>query len=138
LYQSLVKEKQLFSNINCFHFGSVDAGLLAIEGKLIKGVKMEDAEKAIEEELEKMKRQVISDAELEKVKNKTESLMAFEDIPLMSRAGSLATYELLGDANLMNKELEHYQAVTALDIQEESKNIFTENNSNTLYYYSEN
>lgn len=138
LYQSLIKEKQLFSNINCFHFGSVDAGLLAIEGKLIKGIKMEDAEKAIEEELEKMKMETVSDAELQKVKNKTESLMAFEDVPLMSRAGSLATYELLGDANLMNKELDHYHAVTAKNIQEESKNIFTENNCSTLYYYSEN
>ena len=138
LFQALVKEKQLFSNINCFHFGSVDAGLLAIEGKLIKGVKMEDAEKAIEEELEKMKNETVTEAELEKVKNKTESLMAFEDVPLMSRAGSLTTYELLGDANLMNKELKHYQAVTAQDIQQESKNIFTENNCSTLYYYSEN
>ncbi|MDB5222424.1 MAG: peptidase [Chitinophagaceae bacterium] len=138
LYQSLVKEKQLFSNINCFHFGSADAGLLAIDGKLIKGVKMEDAEKAIEEELEKMKNEMVSEAELEKVKNKTESLMAFEDVPLMSRAGSLATYELLGDADLMNKELEHYHAVTAQDIQQESKNIFIKENCNTLYYYSEN
>ena len=138
LYQSLVKEKKLFSNINCFHFGSVDAGLLAIEGKLVKGVKMEEAEKAIEEELEKMKNNLVSEDELQKVKNKTESLMAFEDIPLMSRAGSLATYELLGDANLMNKELEHYKTVTVKDIQEESKNIFTQENSNTLYYYSEN
>jgi predicted Zn-dependent peptidase len=136
LYQSLVKEKQLFSNINCFHFGSADAGLLAIEGKLVKGVKMEDAEKAIEEELEKMKIENVSETELEKVKNKTESLMAFEDVPLMSRAGSLATYELLGDADLMNKELEHYQAVTVQDIQRESKNIFTEDNCSTLYYYS--
>lgn len=138
LYQSLVKEKQLFSNINCFHFGSVDAGLIAIEGKLIKGIKMQDAEKAIEEELEKMKSEMVSDAELEKVKNKTESLMAFEDVPLMSRASSLATYELLGDADLMNKELEHYQAVTAQDIQQECKNIFTKENCSTLYYYSEN
>ena len=138
LYQSLVKEKQLFSNINCFHFGSVDAGLVAIEGKLIKGVKMQDAEKAIEEELEKMKNEMVSEVELEKVKNKTESLMAFEDVPLMSRAGSLATYELLGDADLMNKELEHYHAVTAQDIQQESKNIFTKENCSTLYYYSEN
>ena len=39
LYQSLVKEKQLFSNLDCYHFGSIDAGLLAIEGKLVKGVK---------------------------------------------------------------------------------------------------
>ena len=138
LYQSLVKEKQLFSNINCFHFGSTDAGLLAIDGKLIKGVKMEEAEKAIEEELQKMKNEMVSEAELEKVKNKTESLMAFEDVPLMSRASSLANYELLGDADLMNKELEHYHAVTAQDIQQESKNIFTENNCSTLYYYSEN
>jgi predicted Zn-dependent peptidase len=138
LYQSLVKEKQLFSNINCFHFGSVDAGLIAIEGKLVKGVKMQEAENAIEAELEMMKNEMVSETELEKVKNKTESLMAFEDVPLMSRAGSLATYELLGDANLMNKELEHYQGVTAQDIQQESKNIFTKDNCSTLYYYSEN
>jgi zinc protease len=138
LYQSLVKEKQLFSNINCFHFGSVDAGLLAIDGKLVKGVKMQDAEKAIEEELEKMKNELVGEDELQKVKNKTESMMAFEDIALMSRANSLATYELLGDADLMNKELQRYQAVTANDIQQESKNIFTENNCSTLYYYSEN
>ena len=138
LYQSLVKEKQLFSNINCFHFGSVEAGLLAIEGKLIKGVSMQDAENAIEAELEKMRTETVSEAELEKVKNKTESLMAFEDVPLMSRAGSLANYELLGDADLMNKELAHYQAVTAEDIRQESKNIFTKENCSTLYYYSEN
>ncbi len=138
LYQSLVKEKQLFSNINCFHFGSVDEGLLAIEGKLIKGVTMQAAEKAIEEELDKMKQQKVSEEELQKVKNKTESLMAFEDISLMNRAGSLATYELLGDASLMNRELEHYQSVTAQQIQEECNNIFTETNSSTLYYYSEN
>jgi zinc protease len=138
LYQSLVKEKQLFSNINCFHFGSADAGLLAIEGKLIKGIKMEDAEKAIDEELNKMKNEKVNEDELQKVKNKTESLMAFEDVPLMSRASSLATYELLGDANLMNKELGHYQSVSAENIKDECNNIFTESNSNTLYYYSEN
>ncbi len=138
LYQSLVKEKQLFSNINCFHFGSVDAGLIAIEGKLVKGVKMQDAEKAIEEELDKMKNEMVSEAELQKVKNKTESLMAFEDVPLMSRASSLATYELLGDADLMNKELDHYHAVTAQEIQQECNNIFTKENCSTLYYYSEN
>lgn len=138
LYQSLVKEKQLFSNIECYHFGSVDAGLLAIEGKLVKGVKMPDAEKAILEELDKMKAEKVSETELQKVKNKTESLIAFEDISLMNRANSLATYELLGDASLMNKELERYHAVTSAQIQEESAIIFKENNCSTLYYYSEN
>jgi len=138
LFQSLVKEKQLFSNIECYHFGSVDAGLLAIEGKLVKGVTMEAAEHAVEQELEKMKTEKISDSELQKVKNKTESLITFEDVSLMNRANSLATYELLGDADLMNKELSMYQAVTADEIMEESSKIFNEDNSNTLYYYSVN
>ena len=48
LYQALVKEKQLFSNIECYHFGSTDNGLLAIEGKLVKGVKLQEAEAAID------------------------------------------------------------------------------------------
>jgi predicted Zn-dependent peptidase len=138
LFQSLVKEKQLISNIEWYHFGSVDAGLLAIEGKLVKGVKMEDAEQAVEMELEKLRTEKISDSELQKVKNKTESLITFEYVSLMNRANSLATYELLGDAELMNKELSMYQEVTADEIMEESRNIFNENNSNTLYYYSEN
>ena len=138
LYEALVKEKKLFSNINCFHFGSVDKGLLAIEGKLVKGVTMKEAEAGIEAELQKMKELEITDEELEKVKNKTESLMAFEDISLINRANSLATYELLGDANLMNEELEHYRAVTAADIRRESNAIFLDDNCSTMYYYSEN
>lgn len=138
LFQSLVKEQQLFSNIECNHSGSIDAGLLAIQGRLVKGIKMEDAETAIEKELEKMKNEMVSGTELQKVKNKTESLIAFEDVSLVNRAVSLANYELLGDAGLMNKELEHYQAVTAEEILQESRNIFDERNSNTLYYYSDN
>jgi predicted Zn-dependent peptidase len=136
LYQALVKEKQLFSNIECYHFGTLDAGLLAIEGKLVKGVKMEDAEAAIEVELEKIRNEKVTEAELEKVKNKTESMIAFEDMSVMNRANSLAFYELLGDASLMNTELDRYNAVTVEDIQQESQKIFREENSSTLYYRS--
>jgi len=138
LYQALVKEKQLFSNIDCYQFGAIDKGLLAIEGKLVKGVKMEDAEKAVEEELEKIQSDLVDEKELQKVKNKTESIIAFEDMTIMSRAGSLANYELLGNANLMNEELETYQAITAADIQQYSRQIFKPSNSNTLAYYSKN
>jgi zinc protease len=138
LYQALVKEKQLFSNIECYHFGSTDAGLLAIEGKLVKGIKIEAAEKAVEDELDKMKNKLASETELQKVKNKTESMIAFEDMSVMSRANSLAYYELLGDASWMNFELEKYGSVTTEDIFQESRNIFRNSNSNTLYYLSEN
>ncbi len=138
LFQALVKEKQLFSNIDCYHMGTIDAGLLTISGKLVKGIKPEDAEKAIEAEIEKLRTILISEEELQKVKNKTESIIAFEDMALGSRANSLAMYELLGDANLINTELNKYHEVTAQQIMEECNVIFEESNSNTLYYLSEN
>jgi predicted Zn-dependent peptidase len=99
---------------------------------------MESAEKAVTEELEKIKNELISEPELTKVKNKTESTIAFEDMTVMNRANSLAFYELIGDAELMNQELEKYNAVTTEDILHEARNIFREENSSTLYYYSNN
>lgn len=138
LFQSLVKEKKLFSNIDCYHFGSTDAGLMTIEGKLVKGVDIKEAESAVNEELEKLQREGITEAELEKVKNKTESAMAFEDMSLTNRAASIAMYELLGDADLMNTELSRYHAVTAEQIKEQSRIIFDENNCSTMYYLSNN
>ncbi len=137
LFQALVKEKKMFSNIECYHYGTVDRGLLAIEGKLVKGVDIFEAEKAIEEILTDLKQNKIEEKELQKVKNKTESLMAFEDMTLMNRANSLAYYEFLGDASLMNTELGKYQLVSTSDIINESRNIFDEKNSNTLYYLAQ-
>ncbi len=136
LFQSLVKEQQLFSSIECSHTGSIDPGLLCIDGKLVKGVSLEQAENAVIEELEKMKAELISEVELQKIKNKTESMLAFEDISLMNRANSLANYELLGDANLMNTELESYQAITREEIREECRKVFVDTNCSTLYYRS--
>jgi zinc protease len=137
LHQALIKEKRLFSQIECYHTGSVDPGLVVIEGKLIKGVNMAEAEKAVEEELDKLKAAPITETELTKIKNKTESAIVFEDMSVMNRANSLAIYELLGDVNMMNTELARYQAVTAEEILTTSRQIFDPNNSNTLYYYSE-
>ncbi|MEO6232953.1 MAG: pitrilysin family protein [Ferruginibacter sp.] len=138
LFQALVKEKQLFSHIDCSHYGSTDAGLLSIEGRLVKGVKMADAEAALMQEIVALQQEGITEKELQKVKNKTESMMAFEDMSVMSRATSLAMYELLGDADLINKELNSYQAVTSEEIMLESRVIFDDKNSNTLYYFANN
>jgi len=138
LYQALVKEQKLFSNIECYHFGSIDTGLLTIEGKLVKGVKIEDAEKAVNTEVEKMKTNLVDEKELQKVINKTESTILFEDMTVMSRANSLAYYELLGDAQLMNDELPKYESVTVQELLEECIKVFDEKNSNTLYYLARN
>ncbi|HVM87446.1 MAG TPA: pitrilysin family protein [Puia sp.] len=138
LFQSLVKEKKLFSNIECYQTGSVEPGLLVIEGRLIKGVDMQGADRAVEEEIQKIITEKVDEKELAKVKNKTEAAIVFEDMSVMNRAASLAIYELLGDANMMNTELGKYQSVTTDDILCESRKIFDNRNSNTIYYYSNN
>ena len=136
LYEQLVKVKQIFSSIDCYHFGTVDPGLLVIEGKLVKGISMTVAEKAVLEEVEKIKNNLLDVKEVQKVINKTESMICFEDMSIMNRAHSLAFYELLGDAQLMNKELSMYQKVTPVMIQQTAREIFKDTNRNTLYYYS--
>ncbi|MBP6624526.1 MAG: insulinase family protein, partial [Chitinophagaceae bacterium] len=96
------------------------------------------ADAAIIEEIDKLKAEVITESELEKIKNKVESMIAFEDLSLLSRANNLAFYELLGDAELMNKEFDNYNRVTASEIHEAANQILDVNNSNTLFYLAKN
>lgn len=138
LYQQLVKEQRLFASIDCYHFGTVEKGLVAVDGKLAEGVAIEQAEAAVQAVLQQVQEEVINDHELAKVKNKTESVIAFEDMNVMSRANSLAFYELLGDAQLMNDELQRYQEITATDIRTYSQQLFAPTNSNVLHYLRKN
>lgn len=138
LHQKLVKEQAIFSQIDCYHTGSVENGLLVIEGKILPFVKPEDADKAIQVEIGLLKNNKISELELEKVKNKIESMIAFEDLSLLSRANNLAFYELLGDAEMMNQELGNYQAVSLDDVIACANEVFSDENTNTLYYLAKN
>ena len=61
-------------------------------------------------------------------------MVAFEDMNLLARANNLAYYELLGDAGMMNTEMERYAQVSAAEVQAAAKDIFRKENSNTLYY----
>jgi hypothetical protein len=47
---------------------------------------------------------------------------------------NLAFYELFGDANLINTDLQNYLAVTVNEIQEEAKKLFNREQATTLFY----
>lgn len=134
LHQHLVKEQKLFSQIDCYHTGSVEKGLIVIEGKISEGISVEQADAAIEKELELLKAEKISETELEKVKTKIESMLAFEDLSLLNRANNLAFYELLGDASQMNTEFDNYNEVTVDDIHAQANEILNPNKCSTMYY----
>lgn len=134
LYTELVKDKKLFSQVNCYHTGSVEKGLLVVMGNLADGITPEDGEKAIDSVVQDFISEGVSQDELDKVINKIESLMEFEDMSLISRANNLAFYELLGDASKMNEEFENYKSVSAAAIQEQAAHIFRKENENVLFY----
>lgn len=136
LYKELVKTKKLFSELNAFTMGDFDKGLFVISGNLVKGVKMEEAEKAIDDELNKIRKEKIKEEELTKIKNKMESTLTFSKMDVLAKATNLAISELLGDADLINQEEKKYAAVTADDVMEQANLVFDKNNCSTLYYMS--
>jgi len=134
LYQNLIKEQKLFSQINAYQLDSFDEGLFIISGNLAEGISFEQAEKGIIDEIKKIKETLVSKNELMKVKNKIESTRAFGETSVLNKAMNLAIEELLGDANNVNKEIENYQKVTSNDIQRIAKEILNESNCSTLIY----
>ncbi|WP_410220825.1 M16 family metallopeptidase [Pedobacter sp.] len=134
LFNSLLKEQKLFSDINAYITASIDQGLFIVEGKLVKEVKMEEAENAIWKELEKLTTEPVTENELTKVKNKSESIMVFSEMNLLDKAMNLAYYELLGDAANLNTEIDKYLKITAAEIQEAARETFKKEKSSTLYY----
>lgn len=134
LYRRLLKEQQLFTHIDCYVTGSIDPGLLIIEGKPALGISLEMAEEVIWKELELLKNELIPDKELQKLKNKIENTLCFSELNVLNKAINLAFFELLGDANLINEEGKHYQAVTTEDIKQMANQIFTPENCSELYY----
>jgi zinc protease len=134
MHNSLIKEKKIFSDIHAYLMGDLDKGLFVISGKLIKGVSMDQADDAINLELEKVKNELVNADELTKVKNKTESSHEFGEVEVLNKATNLAVSELLGDAEMINHEVEKYLAVTAEQIKEQANIIFRKENCSTLYY----
>lgn len=136
IFQSLVKELNLFSTIDAYLTGEFEPGLFLISGKLVEGVDMEKAEEAIWKELNKMTSEKVSEYELQKVKNKVESTLVFSEISYLNKAMNLATHELLGNADDINSEVDKYQHVGVDDILACSAKIFRKENCSTLYYHS--
>lgn len=138
LYKELIKNKQMFSELDAYATGDSDKGLVVIEGKLVKGVQLKDAEAAIREEIDKIKNELVASEELTKVKNKLESQRQFSEMHILNKAMGLAFAELMGDASLVNEEIKKFLAVTPEQIREQANSIFKDTNCSILHYIAKN
>lgn len=134
LNRHLVQEKQLFSSIDAYISGTLDAGLFHISGKPAAGVSLEEAEAAVREELNRLQNEAVAVQELEKVKNKFESTQIFGNINYLNVATNLAWFELNGAAEDMEKEVGSYRSVTAGQLQAVAQTAFDKKNGVVLYY----
>lgn len=134
LYQKLVKEKKLFSDINAYITGDIDEGLFVISGRLYESTSFLQSEMAIEEELESIKNCIIDGYEIEKVKNKFESNFTFGETSPLDKAMNLGFYELISRAEDINLEVENYRKITSSKIREVASEILVGSNCSTLYY----
>ena len=134
LFRKLLKEKRLCSEIDCSQTGNLDPGIVIIDCKPTEGVTLEELEEAIWAELELIKNEPIDEVELQKLKNRVESQQTFGDVGALNKAMNLTFYELIGDSDLINTEIEHYQAVQVTDIQRVANDIFRKESTSILYY----
>lgn len=134
LIQRLINTRKLFTSLDAYIQGSLDAGLLYIMGRLSDGVTFEEAEQAVWHELDTLKRVAVPDEELNKVRNRSESERTFNNISYLNRAINLAQLELIGQDPTLEDELTRYCSVTAENIKHTSRKIFTKKNCSVLYY----
>jgi predicted Zn-dependent peptidase len=134
LVNHLVKERGLFSSVNAYITGSLDAGLFVIKGRLMPSTSEHEAESALWQELSDIMAGNISDYEMEKVKNKFEANMLMGEINIMNKALNLGFYAMTGDITLINREAEIYRALTRDEVVAFAHRCFRAENSSTLIY----
>jgi predicted Zn-dependent peptidase len=136
LIRHLVKERQVFSQIDAYITGSIDAGLLQITGKPSPGISLSQAEEAVWEELTILTRTSFDEKELEKVKNRYEAEQTFKGTNFLNNAVNMAYFELLECPDEVNKEVTLYRAVSSDDLNRVATHIFRPENCSVLYYKS--
>jgi predicted Zn-dependent peptidase len=122
LERLLVRDKAVAQSVSAWTRDYVGPDELAVQAVLTEKAKLADVEKLVEAELDKLAKTKATDAELAKVKRRVRSSFVFGLQTNLSRATRLGEYEsYFGDARLLARELGHYQAVSAQDIQDAVK-----------------
>lgn len=134
LYQKLVNEQKLFTDISASVMGTTDEGLFLISGRPVEGVSIEDADAALCSYLYGFKPDNDFSHDLQKVQNRAESVLLNNEIKIDDRATNLAVGETISNVEYFLDERQHYFDVTEEQMLRLISEMLTEKRSNTLYY----
>jgi len=134
LYKHLVDDLGLCTEIDAYLSGTDEHNLLIIEAKPEDGISLQQIDAAVLSVLNDLQETLVEKRELEKVINKACNYLAFTNESHQSKAFNMAYFKSINSMHLYNNEQPFYQAVTPKQIKRIAESIFTEANSNTLYY----
>ncbi len=133
--KAIKDEQQKAVAVGAFPLNLEDPGVTIAYGIANVGVSPEDLEAAMEAEYDKVKNELISEKEFQKLRNQIENDFISGNSRVAGIAESLANYHMYyGDANLINTEIERYMKVTREDIQRVANKYLTKENRVVLYY----
>ncbi|MGM0498254.1 MAG: M16 family metallopeptidase [Bacteroidota bacterium] len=135
LYKTLVDQKELAMQVALMPMPLEDPGVALMFALPNSGVDAKKLEKAMDAEVEDVRNNLISDRELEKLKNQFESKIVKQNNSISRRAQNLArNYTYFEDTDLINHRLENYLDVTKEDIKRVANEYLREENRVVLYY----
>jgi len=135
MYKALVDEQKKAYTVQSFPFSSEDPGLYLTFGLANVDINVDDLEKAMGEEIEKVKNEPIDDKEFQKIRNQVESQFVQQNSSAVGIAEQLANYHVyFGNANLVNTEIDRYMKVTKADLQRVAKKYLNKDNRVVLHY----
>ena len=135
LYKKIVDDKKMALQIGAFSYSQEDYGMYILYGMPQGENTAEGIIKEVDDEIVKLQTELLSDKEMEKLKNKYENNYVNGNASVEGIAENLASFYLLyGDVNLINTEIEMYRSITAQEIRDIAKKYLNPNQRLLLDY----
>jgi zinc protease len=121
-YQNLVREKQLALSAEADNaLLSQDPHLFTLSAQPFPGKEVGEMEKALDQEIERLQKELVGFTELEKAKNQLEAAFIYGQDSLFSQAMVLAQHEIVGSWKMVEDYIPSIRIVTPEDIQRVAK-----------------
>lgn len=135
LYKKIVDDQKQALQVAAVNITSRDYGVYALFALPLGEVSLQDLLNEMDEEIEKVKTDLISETDYEKLQNKFENRFVNSNSSVQGIAGSLVTYYMLyGNINLINDEIDIYRSITREEMRDVANKYLNSNQRVEIEY----
>ena len=138
LYKKMVDDQKQALQVGAFSIPQEDYGMYLVFALPVGETSLETLITEMEEEVAKVREELISERDYQKLQNKFENRFVNSNSSIQGIANSLARYHMLyGDTELINKEIEIYRSITREEIQSVAEKYLKPNQRVIIEYLPE-